>query len=151
MALIRWRPETELWDPFENLAGIRDEMNRLFDSSLRRRGIFDGAFAPAVDIVEDKDNLLVTVDLPGLTKDDVHVSIQDNTLTIRGERKSESEKKESNFYHRERVYGSFSRTIELPTTVDSSKVAANFRDGVLHVTLPKAEDAKPKEIKVSVN
>ena len=151
MALIRWRPETELWDPFENLAGIRDEMNRLFDSSLRRRVFFDGAFAQAVDIVEDKDNLLVTVDLPGLTKDDVHVSIQDNTLTIRGERKSESEKKESNFYHRERVYGSFSRTIELPTTVDSTKVAANFRDGVLHVTLPKAEEAKPKEIKVSVN
>jgi HSP20 family protein len=93
----------------------------------------------------------VKIDLPGLTKDDVSVTIQNNFLTIKGERKHEVEKKEANFHHRERVYGSFARTIELPTRVESGKVEATFRDGVLQITLPKSEEAKPKEIKVSVN
>jgi HSP20 family protein len=152
MALIRWRPTTDLWDPFANLEDIREEMNRLFDTSLRQRGgLFESAFAPAVDVVEEKDNFLVKVDLPGLTKEDVSVSIQDEFLTIKGERKHEVEKKETNYYHRERVHGTFQRTLELPTRVDATKVLATFRDGVLHVTLPKAEEAKRKEIKVSVN
>ena len=90
-------------------------------------------------------------DLPGLTKDDVNVAIQDNLLTIKGERKHEVEKKDSNFYHHERVRGQFIRTIELPTRVEAGKVLATFKDGVLQVTLPKSEEAKPKEIKVSVN
>ena len=102
-------------------------------------------------MVEEKDNFLVKVDLPGLSKDDVSLTIQDNFLTIKGERKHEVEKKDTNFFHRERVHGTFARTIELPTRVDAGKVAATFRDGVLHVTLPKSEEAKPKEIQVSVN
>ena len=119
---------------------------------MRRRGsLIDGAFAPAIDVVEEKDNFLVKADLPGLSKDDVSVAIQDNFLTIRGERKHEVEKKDSNYYHRERVHGQFVRTVELPTRVDASKVLATFKDGVLHVTLPKSEEAKPKEIKVNVN
>ncbi|MCG3147653.1 MAG: Spore protein SP21 [Verrucomicrobiae bacterium] len=141
MALIRWRPTTDLWDPFAGLDEMRKEVNRAFET----------AFAPALDVVEAKDDFLVKVDLPGLNKEDVSVTIQDNFLTIKGERKHEAEKKETNFYHRERVHGVFSRTIELPTRVEASKVSANFRDGVLHVTLPKSEEAKPKEIKVSVN
>jgi HSP20 family protein len=141
MALIRWRPTTELWDPLASLEEMRREMNRAFDT----------AFAPALDVVEEQDNFLVKVDLPGLSKDDVSVTIQDNFLTIKGERKHEVEKKETNFFHRERVHGTFARTIELPTRVDAGKVAATFRDGVLHVALPKSEEAKPKEIKVSVN
>jgi len=141
MALIRWRPTTETWDPFAGLEEIRREVNRMYDT----------AFAPALDVVEEKDNFLVKIDLPGLRKDDVSVTIQDNFLTIKGERKYDAEKKETNFYHRERVHGTFARTIELPTTVDAGKVLATFRDGVLHVTLPKTEAAKPKEIQVSVN
>jgi HSP20 family protein len=141
MALVRWRPTTDSWDPFAGLEEIRREMNRVFDT----------AFAPALDVVEEQDNFLVKIDLPGLGKDDVSVTIQDNFLTIKGERKHDVEKKETNFYHRERVHGTFARTIELPTRVDAGKVEATFRDGVLHVTLPKSEEAKPKEIKVSVN
>lgn len=151
MALIRWRPQSDSWDPFTNLEEIREEMNRLFNPALRRRGDSEALFSPAVDVVEEKDNFLVKADLPGLTKDDVSVAIQDNYLTIRGERKHEVEKKETNFYHRERVYGAFLRTIELPARIDAGKIQATFRDGVLHVTLPKSEEAKPKEIKVNVS
>ena len=151
MALIRWRPSSETWDPFTGLADIQDEMNRLFETSLRRHGAWEGAFAPALDIVEEKDTLLVKADLPGLTKEDLAVSIQDNVLTIKGERKYDTEKKETNYYRRERSYGQFIRTVELPVSVDANKIAATFKDGVLHVTLPKAENAKPKEIKVNVS
>ena len=152
MALVRWRPTTDLWDPFTNLEDLREEMNRIFDTSLRRRGgLMEGAFSPAMDVVEEKDNYLVKADLPGLSKDDVSVTIQDNFLTVKGERKYDAEKKETNYYHRERVHGTFLRTIELPARVDAGKILATFRDGVLHVTLPKSEEAKPKEIKVSVN
>lgn len=149
MALVRYRPSTELWDPFSNLAEIQDEMNRLFETSLHRRG--DSGFAPPLDIIEEKDSFLVKADLPGMTKEDITVSLQDKYLTIRGERKHEAEKKESSFFHRERVYGLFTRTIELPVGVNATKVAANFKDGVLHVTLPKAESAKTCEIKVNVS
>lgn len=152
MSLIRWKPETELWDPFRSLEDIREEMNRIFDTSLRRRGSFwETSFTPAMDVVEEKDNFLVKVDLPGLTKDDITVTIHDSYLTIKGERRHEVEKKEANFYHRERTFGQFVRTLELPAHVDASKVQATFRDGVLHVTLPKTEEAKPKEIKVNVS
>jgi HSP20 family protein len=153
MALIRWTPRTELWDPFTGLADIQEEMNRLFDTSLQRtaRGDFEGAFLPAIDVVEEKDNYLVKVELPGLTKEDVNVSLQDNYLAIRGEKKHEAETKEANFYRRERAYGAFSRTIELPTRVDAGKIDAQFKDGVLSVKLPKTEEAKPKQIEVKVN
>jgi HSP20 family protein len=134
------------------LEEIRDEMNRILYPAVRRQGeAWDNLFAPAIDVVEEKDNFTVKADLPGMTKDEVNVSIQDKFLTIRGERKHEVEKKEANYYHRERVAGQFARTIELPTSVDAGKVQATFHDGVLHVTLPKSESAKPKEIKVNVS
>ena len=139
-----------MWDPFASLAEIQDEMNRLFDTSMRQHGHLEGAFSPSLDIYEEKDSLMVKADLPGLNKEDVSVALQDNVLTIKGERKYEAEKKETNFYRRERVHGSFVRSVELPVTVDANKVSAQFRDGVLHITLPKSESAKPKEIKVSV-
>ncbi len=153
MTLMRWTPRTDLWDPFNNLADIREEMNRLFDNSFRRlgHGEIEGAFVPAVDIAEHKDNYLVRADLPGLRKEDVNVTLQDNFLTIRGEKKHETESKDANYYRRERVYGTFSRVIELPTSVDAKKIEASFKDGVLHITLPKSEEAKPKEIDVKVS
>ena len=151
MALVRWSPTTELWNPFANLEEIRAEMSRLFDTSTYRRNSWETVFTPALDVVEEKDNYLVNVDLPGLTKADVSVTVQDNFLTVKGERKHAVENKEANYYHHERVHGQFIRTIELPTRLNAGQVVATFRDGVLHITLPKAEEAKPKEINVSVN
>jgi HSP20 family protein len=151
MALIRWSPRRDLWDPFTGLAEIQDEMNRLFDTSLRRHGGFEGAFNPDIDVVVEKDNVLVKADLPGLGKDDISVTLQDNYLTIKGEKKHEVEQKEANYFLSERVHGSFTRTIELPVAVDAARIDARFKDGVLHVTLPKTEEAKPKQIEVKVS
>jgi HSP20 family protein len=151
MALIRWSPRRDLWDPFTGLAEIQDEVNRLFDTSLRRHGGFDGVFSPALDVVVEKDNVLVKADLPGLGKDDISVTLQDNHLTIKGEKKHEVEQKEANYFLSERVHGSFTRTIELPVAVDAARIEARFKDGVLHVTLPKTEQAKPKQIEVKVS
>jgi HSP20 family protein len=149
MALIRWSPRREVWDPFASLAEIHDEMNRLFGATPRDG--FAAAFSPAIDVAVEKDNVVVTADLPGLSKDDVSVTLQDNYLTIRGEKKQETEQKETNYFVSERVYGAFARTIELPVAVDANKIAARFKDGVLQVTLPKTEEAKPKQIEVKVS
>jgi HSP20 family protein len=153
MALIRWTPRSELWDPFASLADIQEEMNRLFDTSLRRagRGDLEGVFLPALDVIEEKEHFLVKADLPGLSKDDVSVTLQDHFLTVKGEKKHEAESKDANYYRRERVYGTFSRTIELPATVDARKIEANFKDGVLQIRLPKTEEARPKQIEVKVS
>jgi HSP20 family protein len=150
MALIRWSPRTESWDPFASLADIQEEMNRLFDTSLRRSSrALDGQWFAPCDIYEEKDKLVVRVDLPGLRKDDVKVTLQEGVLTIRGERKVDAAK-DVTFYAQERVSGTFTRTIQLPVSVDAGKIDANFRDGVLHITLPKSEEAKPKQIEVKV-
>ena len=148
MALIRWNPRQEVWDPFTGLAELHDEVNRLFGASLRRQNGFDVAFSPAIDVAVEKDNVIVNADLPGLTRDDVTVTLQDNYLTIRGERKHATEQTEANYFLSERMFGSFTRTIELPMAVNASKIEARFKDGVLQVTLPKTEDAKPKQIEV---
>ena len=152
MTLIRWKPNAANWEPLNSLESIREEMNRMFDTSARRQpSLWGGAFAPAIDVVEEKDGFVVRADLPGLSKDDVSVAIQDNILTIKGERKSEVEQTKGNIYHQERVYGQFLRTVELPVRVEAGKVQATFKDGVLTVSLPKSEEAKPKEIKVNLN
>jgi HSP20 family protein len=151
MALIRWSPRQEVWDPFASLVEIQDEINRAFGATVNRRNGFEAVFSPAIDVTVEKDNVVVKADLPGLSKDNVTVTLQDNYLTITGEKKHETEKKEADYFLSERVYGSFTRTIELPVAVDSQKIEARFKDGVLHVTLPKTEDAKPKQIEVKVS
>jgi len=151
MALIRWSPRREVWDPFVSLAEIHNEINRAFGASLSQKNGFEAVFSPAVDVAVEKDNVVVKADLPGLSKDDVTVTLQDNYLTITGEKKHETEQQEANYFLSERVYGSFTRTIELPVAVDARKIEARFKDGVLHVTLPKTEDAKPKQIEVKVS
>jgi HSP20 family protein len=123
-------------------------MMQLFDSQVVRA--FDGGLTPALDVYEDKDNIIVKADLPGLTKDDIEISLQDNVLTLRGEKKRDSEVKEENYYRLERSYGTFNRSFELPTSVDASKIEATFKNGVLQITLPKTEEAKPKKIKINV-
>jgi HSP20 family protein len=146
MTLIRWRPMRQM----EN---IQDEVNRVFDSffstPMRRRGEDMGAWLPDVDIVEDKDRIDVQVDLPGMEKDDIKVSVEDNILTLKGERKSFKEEKEKTYHQVERTYGKFTRSFSLPSTVDGSKIKANYKNGVLKIELPKTEAVKPKEIPVS--
>jgi HSP20 family protein len=105
---------------------------------------------PVVDLYEEKDDIVVKAELPGMEKDDIEVSLTDHTLTIKGEKKKEEEVKEENFYRSERRYGSFVRTLELPAEVYTDKVKASFKNGVLEVRLPKTEEAKRKEIKVNV-
>ncbi len=154
MTLMRWKPGRGLWDPFDNLSDLQHEMNRLFDTSLHRIGLDPAAsvFNPAIDVFEEKDSLIVRAELPGLAREEVHVSLQDDVLTIRGERKQETERKDDgrNYYYRERVSGSFHRTIHLPLAVDPKNIDAKFKDGVLEVTLPKAEEAKPRQIEIAV-
>jgi len=107
-------------------------------------------WSPAVDLAEREDEFTLKVELPGVNKDDVKITMQDNMLTIRGEKKQQQESKEGNYYHLERSYGSFQRSFALPATVKGDKIEAMYRDGVLSITLPKAEEAKRKEVEVKV-
>jgi len=144
------------WDPFRDLSSLQDRIDRMFQDTLgRARGGFDEAlegstWAPAVDILETTDQIVLRADLPGLDPKDVEIQVQNGTLTLRGERKFESDVKEDNFRRVERVYGSFVRSFSLPQTVDAEKVEAEYRSGVLELKLPKRPEAKPKQIKVAV-
>ena len=151
MALIRWRPK-EL-DPLKELLEFHKEVSSIFDTSfgdLPDRLFQEGTWLPNLDISEDKNNFIVKVDLPGLKQEDIDISVSGNILTIKGERKKEEESKDKNYYRRERFYGIFSRSISLPNYVDTNKIEASYKDGVLEVLIPKTEVAKPKQIKVKV-
>ncbi|MCX7920320.1 MAG: Hsp20/alpha crystallin family protein [bacterium] len=146
MAIVRW-------SPFRDVLGIRDEMDRLFDNFFARigeRGAFDTSWAPSVDIYETKDAVVIDAELPGIKQNDISVTVSDNVLTIKGEKKQEKEVKEENYHRVERAYGSFSRSFTLPVGVQSDKIKASYKDGVLKITLPKAEEAKPKQIPIEV-
>src|SRR5262249_5822238 len=137
------------WSPFDQLSTLRSEINRLFEepfSGLARASEFFDVWSPALDVYEDKDNLIVKAELPGLKKDEIDISIHEGALHISGERKQESEHKGGETYRSERFYGRFHRTVGLPKPVDAGKVNATYKDGVLTVTLPKSEEAKPKQI-----
>jgi HSP20 family protein len=148
MALIRW-------DPFRELANLQERMNRLFSDwrirpTWESEEIGQGSWIPPVDIYETADAVVLKAELPGISKDDINVEVKDNTLTLRGEKKFEKEVKEENYYRVERSYGTFQRSFSLPSTVQQDKVKAKFKDGILEISLPKAEEAKPKQIKVDV-
>ena len=152
MSIIRYQvPQLSNWSANDRLASLRDEVNRLFDFSWPSRdsGLFSG-WSPALDVFDDKDNLVVKVELPGLKKEEIELSLHDGVLTISGERKRESEKKEGESFRSERYFGKFQRSVTLPAAVDANKVNAAYKDGVLTVELPKAEEAKPKQIAVNV-
>ena len=155
MTLIRWNPTRDLttWPP--RLQNVQREINRVFDNFFHGDVEDDGSFGlslwtPAVDIKEEADGYVVNVELPGVKKDDVKITVESNVLTIRGEKKEEKNAKEGNFQRVERSYGSFQRSFTLPSTVKNEKIEASYNDGVLTVTLPKAEEAKPKQIEVKV-
>lgn len=151
MAIVRW-------EPIRDLVGLQERMNRMFDESFRGLGharsddwALGGTWAPAVDIYEKDGNIVLKAELPGIDPKDVDVRLENNTLTLSGERKVSDEVKQENYHRVERSYGAFTRSFTLPSVVDQEKIKADYKDGVLKVTLPKREEAKPKQISVSVS
>lgn len=140
------------WEPFRGMSTLQQEVNRLFESTVGggKSGTSLTTWAPAVDIHEAEDALVVTADLPGMNESDLDVRVENNTLTIRGERKFESDVKEENYLRVERTYGSFTRSFSLPNTVKTEGIEASYKDGVLTVKLPKREETKPRQVKVNV-
>jgi HSP20 family protein len=146
MSLVRW-------DPFRELETIQTRLNRLFGESPDRgagQGSFFSEWAPAVDVAETEKEYVIKADLPELKKEDVKVAMLDGVLTVEGERKQEKEEKGKTFHRVERAYGKFVRRFALPSEVDSAKVQAEFKDGVLSVHLPKTAVVKPQTIEVKV-
>jgi len=139
------------WDPFREFSTLQDRMNRLFrESQGPEEALTTSSFAPPVDVYEDEHNVSLKIEVPGIDEKDIDVRIENNVLTVHGERKFEKEEKEENFRRVERQYGSFTRTFTLPTSVDAEKVSANYDKGILKIALPKKAEAKPKQIKVNV-
>ena len=141
-------------DPFREFAAMQDRMNRLFGNVYLRDEdtAFRGTWAPAVDIFEtDSHDLVVRAELPGMTREDIEVTVENSTLVLKGEKKFEPEVKEENYRRIERTYGTFQRSFTLPNTVDTAKVAADFKNGVLTVKLPFREEARPRTINVEVS
>ncbi|HZR78292.1 MAG TPA: Hsp20/alpha crystallin family protein [Chthoniobacterales bacterium] len=152
MHLIRYQtPELSNWPTLNRWSNLRDELNSLFDlpvlASFNRQDLF-GGWSPALDLYQNSDNVVAVLELPGMRKEDIEISLHDGTLTISGERGSSSANGEKS-ERTERYVGSFRRSISLPVRVDAGKVSATYRDGILTVTLPKAEEAKPKRIEVA--
>jgi len=154
-SLARWqRPELSTWPTFGRLTDLRDEIDRLFEvplSELTRASQLLSGWTPALDVYEDKDNVYVRAELPGMKREDIDLSLHNGSLSISGERKSEGKYKDAEVYRAERFFGRFQRTVTLPTLVAAEKVKAQYQDGILTVTLPKAEEAKPKHIDVNVS
>jgi HSP20 family protein len=142
-------------DPFREFVTIQDRMNRLFRDSYgnnegREESLNNTSFAPPVDVYEDEHNVVLKIEVPGIDEKDIDVRIENNTMTVHGERKFEQEEKEENYRRVERQYGSFTRTFTLPQTVDQENVQADYDKGVLKIKLSKKAEAKPKQIKVNV-
>jgi len=144
MKLVQYERPGLAWPKFGRLANLQDEIDRLFESPLR-------SWTPALDVHEDADNFIIRAELPGLKREDIEVSLQDGALVISGERKTEKADEGVEIHRQERYYGKFQRALTLPTPVAADKIKAQYKDGVLTVTLPKAEEAKPKKIDVNVN
>jgi HSP20 family protein len=140
------------YDPFRELRSLQDDMNRLFMSNFSRgseEGFMSGGWLPSVDIFENKENLVIEAELPGMQREDVDVSIENNVLTLKGERKFEKKDEGDNYHRVERSYGSFTRSFTLPQTVTSEGATADFSNGVLRVTLNKREETKARKIEIS--
>ena len=153
--LTRWiQPEVANWPVFDRLTNLRDEIDRLFESPVQQFAgssqLLRGGWGPALDVYEDKDNLTVKAELPGMKREEIEVSLHDGALTISGERKSEMHEK-AEVYRSERFVGRFQRAVTLPSPVAADKVKASYKDGILTVTLPKTEESKPKQIDVNVS
>jgi HSP20 family protein len=137
------------WPPLGRLTDLREEIDRLFEAPLARGAQLLG-WTPAFDVYEEKDNFVVKAELPGMKKEDISVSLHEGNLIISGERKGETKSEGTEVYHAERYFGKFQRVVALPAQVTASNVKAEYKDGILTVTLPKSEEAKPRQIDVSV-
>jgi HSP20 family protein len=154
MVMERWRPfglsTMDRWEPFR-VSDIQTEVNRLFDNIVGRPASASGRpWVPPADMYASKDDLILKLELPGVSEKDVTVSITGDVLMVKGERRFEQETKEQDLLHVERTYGKFERLIQLPFAVQSDRVKATYRDGVLEIRLPKADELKPKEIKIDI-
>ena len=149
MAVLRW-------DPFRDVMTLQDRMNRLFDQALSRtrtddeEGLTASTWSPAVDIFETPDSIVMKAELPGVRRENIDIQVRENTLTLKGERKFEREVKDENYLRMERSYGTFQRAFSLPAVIQQDKIKAVLKDGVLEVSMPKAEEAKPQQVKIDV-
>jgi len=147
------------WEPFRDLVSLQERMNRLFDESFRGVGrgnqddewALGGSWAPAVDIYEQDGNIVLKAEVPGIDPKDVDIRVENNVLTLRGERRFDGEVQKESYHRVERAYGNFTRSFTLPSVVDTEKIKAEYRDGVLRMTLPKKDEAKPRQITISVS
>ncbi|MFL6543311.1 MAG: Hsp20/alpha crystallin family protein [Chthoniobacterales bacterium] len=156
MSLLRYQtPNPSTWPSLDRWSTLRSELDDLFESPffwstpMRQSQLFNG-WTPAIDLYQTNDDVVALVELPGMRKEDIELSLQDGMLTISGERKSETQDGDK-AQRSERFVGKFRRSISLPTRVDANKVNASYKDGILTVTLPKAEEVKPKQIQVNVS
>ncbi|MBE7444624.1 MAG: Hsp20/alpha crystallin family protein [Planctomycetia bacterium] len=142
------------WSQLPGISSIQEEMNRMFDRFFRGGDLSEmsiaGTWLPPIDLSETPDKITVKAEIPGLDPKEIDISIQGDTLIIKGDKKEEKEEKGKNYYRMERRYGSFSRSVDLPTSVDTSKVTAECKNGVLEITMQKKEEVKPKQISVKV-
>lgn len=151
MSIIRYQfPSLFHITPSDRFSSLREDLNRLFDASLPSFSRESG-WNPVLDVFQDQDNVLVQCELPGLKKEEIDLSLRDGVLTISGERKQDLANKDGEAFRCERYFGTFQRTVSLPTPVDSAQVKAVYQDGILTITLPKTEAAKPKQIEVNVS
>jgi len=141
------------WRPFTELSSLRREMDRLWENFFGERPlarVWEREWAPSLDMSETKDNFVVKVEVPGIDAKDIDISLTGDVLTIKGEKKQEKEEKEEDYHFVERSYGGFSRSVRLPAEVESRKIKASYKNGILRVTLPKSEKVKAKEVKIKV-
>jgi HSP20 family protein len=145
MAIIRW-------DPFRDIVTLREKMNRLFEDAVTARGeekeMISSTWTPSVDIYETENEIVLTAEVPGIDEKDIDIKIENNTLSLQGERKFEKETKEENYHRIERSYGSFFRSFTIPHNVDQDKIEAEHESGVLRILMPKKPETKPKKVKV---
>jgi len=144
MAIIRW-------DPFRDMITLREKMNRLFEETFagkEDKDLVQGTWAPSVDIYENENEIVLTAEVPGVKEDDIEIKIEDNTLSLSGQRKFEKETKEENYHRIERSYGSFYRSFTLPNFIDHEKIRAEHENGLLRITLPKRPDLKARKVRV---
>lgn len=140
------------WDPFRDLATLRERMNRLFEEAYSSRGeekdMVSSAWNPSVDIYEKENEIVLKAEVPGIDENDIEIKIEDNTITLNGERKFEKETKEENYHRIEQSYGSFYRSFTLPQNINQDKIKAESENGILKITMPKKAELKPKKVKI---
>ncbi len=153
MAIVKWTPYHRGLAPFRDLVTMQDRINTLFEDTMGYRddkSLASTTWKPLVDIFEDEQAITIKAELPEIDEKDIHINLDNNVLTLKGERNLEKEEKKESYHRVERYYGSFQRSFDLPTTVDRDNIAASYDKGVLKIVLPKKEDTKPKKVKIEI-